>query len=148
MAEDDRIELTYRLWSTGADESFEEYIEHLRSLLPRHRGLMERRVRPVDDAPTTPDALVVFSFPDVPSIDGFLRDPLRGDAEDLAGVDSHAHHAYPDLGVFFDLHGLVGRDVLVLPHGFKRHVVFDELVRDEQVQRPRFREEPGSRRTW
>ncbi|NCG24254.1 MAG: hypothetical protein GWP47_09020 [Actinobacteria bacterium] len=84
MAEDDRIELTYRLWSTGADESFEEYIDHLRSLLPRHRGLMERRVRPVDDAPTTADALVVFSFPDVPSIDGFLRDPLRGDAEDLA----------------------------------------------------------------
>lgn len=84
MAEDDRIELTYRLWSTGANESFEEYIDHLRSLLPRHRGLMERRVRPVDDAPTTPDALVVFSFPDVPSIDGFLRDPLRGDAEDLA----------------------------------------------------------------
>ena len=75
MAENDRIELTYRLWSTGADESFEAYIDHLRSLLPRHRGLMERRVRPVDDALTAPDALVVFSFPDVPSIDGFLRDP-------------------------------------------------------------------------
>ena len=84
MAEDDRIELTYRLWSTGADESFEEYIDHLRSLLPRHRGVMERRVRPVDDAATAPDALVVLSFPDVPSIDGFLRDPLRADAEDLA----------------------------------------------------------------
>ena len=85
MAENDRIELTYRLWSTGADESFEEYIDHLRSLLPRHRGLMERRVRPVDDALTAPDALVVFSFPDVPSIDGFLRDPLRADVHELAG---------------------------------------------------------------
>lgn len=85
MAEDDRIELTYRLWSTGADESFEEYVDHLRSLLPRHRGLMERRIRPVDDGPAAPDAMIVFSFPDVPSIDGFLRDPLRGDAEDLAG---------------------------------------------------------------
>lgn len=85
MAEDDRIELTYRLWSTGADESFEEYIDHLRSLLPRHRGLMERRVRPVDDALTAPDALVVFSFPNVPSIDGFLRDPLRADVQELAG---------------------------------------------------------------
>ncbi len=84
MSEDDRIELTYRLWSTGADDSFEEYINHLRSLLPRHRGLMERRVRPVEDGPAAPDALIVFSFPDVPSIDGFLRDPLRGDAEDLA----------------------------------------------------------------
>ena len=85
MSEDDRIELTYRLWSTGAEESFEEYIDHLRSLLPRHRGIMERRVRPVDDGPAAPDALVVFSFPDVPSIDGFLRDPIRGDVEELAG---------------------------------------------------------------
>ncbi len=85
MSEDDRIELTYRLWSTGAAESFEEYIDHLRSMLPRHRGVMERRVRPVDDGPAAPDALVVFSFPDVTSVDGFLRDPLRGDVEDLAG---------------------------------------------------------------
>lgn len=85
MSEDDRIELTYRLWSTGADESFEEYIEHLSTLLPRHRGRMERRVRPIADGPAAPDALIVFSFPDVPSVDGFLRDPIRGDAEDLAG---------------------------------------------------------------
>jgi hypothetical protein len=84
MAEDDRIELTYRLWSTGAAESFEEYIDHLRSLLPRHRGLMERRIRPVDAGPAAPEALIVFSFPDATSIDGFLRDPLRSDAEELA----------------------------------------------------------------
>lgn len=85
MSDDDRIELTYRLWSTGAVDSFEEYIDHLRSMLPRHRGIMERRVRPIDDGPAAPDALVVFSFPDVTSIDGFLRDPLRADVEDLAG---------------------------------------------------------------
>ena len=69
-----------------ADETdpFEEYIEHLTGLLPRHRGALERRVEPVDGRLGTPDALIVMSFPDSPSVDGFLRDPLRADAEDLA----------------------------------------------------------------
>ena len=43
-----RIELTLRLWSTGADERFEEYVTALTGLLPRHRGLLTRRVDPFD----------------------------------------------------------------------------------------------------
>ena len=38
----------------------------------------------MDVGPGTPDAVLVMSFPDGPSVDGFLRDPLRGDLEDLA----------------------------------------------------------------
>lgn len=85
MADPPRIELTFRLWSTGADESFEEYITALTGLLPRHRGLLTRRVDPVEASVAEPDALLVMSFPDRVSIDGFLRDPARVDLEELAG---------------------------------------------------------------
>lgn len=81
-----RIELTFRLWSTGADAAFEEYLDSLVALLPRHRGELARRVDPVDAGVAEPDALLVMSFPDRVSIDGFLRDPARGDLEDLAGL--------------------------------------------------------------
>ena len=37
MGADSRIELTVRLWSTGAGERFAEYLDRLTSLLPRHR---------------------------------------------------------------------------------------------------------------
>ena len=80
-----RIELTLRLWSTGAEERFEEYLGALTALLPRHRGELTRRVEPVDAELGVPDALLVMSFPDRVAIDGFLRDPARGDLEDLAG---------------------------------------------------------------
>ena len=79
-----RIELTLRLWSAGAPDAFEEYVEALVGLLPRSRGVLERRAAEVDAGPGTPDALLVMSFPDGPSVDGFLRDPLRTDLEDLA----------------------------------------------------------------
>jgi hypothetical protein len=82
---DARIELTFRLWSTGADARFAEYLDALAALLPRHRGELTRRVEPVDPAVAEPDALLVMSFPDRVAIDGFLRDPARGDLEDLAG---------------------------------------------------------------
>lgn len=81
-----RIELTFRLWSTGADARFEEYLDAIVALLPRHRGELARRVDPVDAAMAEPDAVLVLSFPDRVSIDGFLRDPARTDLEDLAGL--------------------------------------------------------------
>ncbi len=86
MSDEARIELTFRLWGAGAPEAFEEYIAHLRGLLPRHRGRFERRVEPVEDSVGAPDAVIVMSFPDPASVDGFLRDPLRGEpsAEELA----------------------------------------------------------------
>jgi hypothetical protein len=83
--EHSHIELTLRLWGTGAPEALEEYVEHLTGLLPRHRGRLERRVHEVASGPAVPDEMLVLSFPDGPSVDGFLRDPLRADAEDLAG---------------------------------------------------------------
>ncbi len=82
---DARIELTFLLWSTGADERFEEYLTALTGLLPRHRGEFVRRVDPVEAGGAEPDALLVMSFPDRVSIDGFQRDPARNDLEELAG---------------------------------------------------------------
>jgi hypothetical protein len=79
-----RIELTVRMWSTGAPEVFEEYLEQLIALLPRNHGALERRAAEVDAGPGRADAVLVMSFPDSASVDGFLRDPLRADLEDLA----------------------------------------------------------------
>lgn len=84
MDESARIELTLRLWGRGAPETFEEYVDRLLALLPRNRGVLERRAAEVDAGPGAPDAVLVMSFPDGPSVDGFLRDPLRLDMEDLA----------------------------------------------------------------
>ena len=84
MSDDTRIELTLRLWGTGAPESLDEYVEHLTGLLPRHRGRLERQASEVEHGPSAPDVVLVLSFPDGPSVDGFLRDPLRADAESLA----------------------------------------------------------------
>ncbi|MEZ5167234.1 MAG: hypothetical protein R2695_12390 [Acidimicrobiales bacterium] len=84
MSDAARIELTLRLWGAGAPLLFEEYVERLVALLPRNRGVLERRAAEVDAGPGAPDALLVFSFPDAASVDGFLRDPLRGDLDDLA----------------------------------------------------------------
>lgn len=84
--ESTRIELTLRLWGTGAPEAFDTYVEKLIGLLPRNRGVLERRAAEVDAGPGAPDALLVMSFPDSASVDGFLRDPLRVDMEDLAAA--------------------------------------------------------------
>ena len=81
-----RIELTLRLWSVGATESFDDYVDQLVGLLPRNRGILERRAAEVDAGPGAPDALLVMSFPDSASVDGFLRDPLRTDLDDLAAA--------------------------------------------------------------
>lgn len=103
MVEDDaRIELTLRLWGTGDSSALEDYFDHLHSLLPRHHGRLERRVTAVESGPGRPDAVFVFSFPNGVAVDGFLRDPLRGDAEDLAGravaralITDARHHGPP-----------------------------------------------------
>ena len=84
--ESTRIELTLRLWGTGAPDAFDDYVDKLIGLLPRNRGILERRAAEVDAGPGAPDALLVMSFPDSASVDGFLRDPLRVDMEDLAAA--------------------------------------------------------------
>jgi len=86
MDDSTRIELTLRLWSAGAPDAFNDYVEQLVGLLPRSRGILERRAAEVDAGPGAPDALLVMSFPDSSSVDGFLRDPLRADMEDLAAL--------------------------------------------------------------
>lgn len=85
MAADSQIELTVRLWGTGATERFDDYLDRLTSLLPRHRGEIVRRVDTVDGGPGEPDTVLVLAFPDATAIDGFLRDPARADFEELAG---------------------------------------------------------------
>jgi len=84
VSETSRIELTFRLWSTGANDRFEEYVDALTSLLPRHHGELVRRVEPIDATVGAPDAHLVMGFPNATAIDGFLRDPARADLEDLA----------------------------------------------------------------
>ncbi|MFQ5557463.1 MAG: hypothetical protein ACE5GB_08170 [Acidimicrobiales bacterium] len=99
-----RIELTFRMWSRGSATPFEEYVAHVvDELLPRHGGVLERRAAEVDAGPARPDAVLVLSFPDSPSVDGFLRDPLREDREDLARqalarvlITDSRHHRRPD----------------------------------------------------
>jgi hypothetical protein len=81
-----RIELTLRLRSAGSPELFDRYVEQLMELLPRNHGVLERRAAEVATGPGNPDALVVLSFPDSTSVDGFLRDPLRTDLDDLASA--------------------------------------------------------------
>ena len=81
-----RIELTLRLWDAGEPTAFDEYVDQLIALLPRNRGVLERRAADVNAGPDSPDALLVISFPDSPSVDGFLRDPLRLEMEDLASA--------------------------------------------------------------
>lgn len=85
MSEDSQIELTLRLWSTGAPERFEEYVTRLTALLPRHRGTVARRIDTVDGTGGDADTVLVLAFPDATAIDGFLRDPARADFEELAG---------------------------------------------------------------
>jgi hypothetical protein len=105
MDESTRIELTLRLWSAGAPDVFDDYVEQLVALLPRSRGILERRASEVDSGPGAPDALLVMSFPDSPSVDGFLRDPLRADMDDLAAlalsrsmITDSRHRHEPDAG--------------------------------------------------
>ena len=100
-----RVGLTLRLWGTGDADALDDYIEHLRGLLTRHGGLFERRAAEVQSDSGQADAVLVLSFPNGAAVDGFLRDPLRGDsdAEELAAravsrslITDARHHAQPD----------------------------------------------------
>ena len=82
--QDGRIELTVQLWGRDDPDAFEEYLDALVQLLPRTNGVLERRIADTDPEPAVPDAVLVVSFPDSASVDGWLRDPLRSDLEDLA----------------------------------------------------------------
>ena len=82
--QDGRIELTLQLWGRDDPETFEEYLDALVALLPRNNGSLERRIADADLRAGIPDAVLVVSFPDSASVDGWLRDPLRADFEDLA----------------------------------------------------------------
>ena len=84
MNQDGRIELTLRLRGRDDPDAFEEYLDALVALLPRNNGALERRIADTDTEAAIPDALLVVSFPDSASVDGWLRDPLRSDLEDLA----------------------------------------------------------------
>lgn len=82
--QDGRIELTLQLWGRDDPDAFEEYLDALVQLLPRNNGVLERRIADTDTEAGVPDAVLVVSFPDSASVDGWLRDPLRSDLEDLA----------------------------------------------------------------
>ena len=84
VEQDGRIELTLRLRSRDDPEAFESYIDALIGLLPRTNGILERRIADTGPEPAVPDALLVVSFPDSASVDGWLRDPLREDLDELA----------------------------------------------------------------
>ena len=84
VEQDGRIELTLRLWSRNDPDDFESYIDALISLLPRTNGILERRIADTDPEPAVPDAVLVVSFPDGASVDGWLRDPLRDDLGELS----------------------------------------------------------------
>ncbi len=81
---DGRIELTLQLWSRADPDDFEEYLGALIRLLPRNDGVLERRIADTDQGTGTADSILVLSFPDAASVEGWLRDPLRGDIEELA----------------------------------------------------------------
>ena len=84
VEQDGRIELTLRLRGRGDPEAFESYIDALTRLLPRTNGILERRIADTGPEPAVPDALLVVSFPNSASVDGWLRDPLREDLDELA----------------------------------------------------------------
>ena len=101
----ERVELTLRLWGTGDADALDEYVDHLRGLLSRHGGIFERRAAEVGSGASQADAVLVFSFPNGAAVDGFLRDPLRddADAEELTAravsralITDARHHAVPD----------------------------------------------------
>ena len=82
--QDGRIELTLQLWGREDPEAFEAYLDALIRLLSRTNGILERRIADTDPEAAIPDAVLVVSFPDGASVDGWLRDPLREELEDLA----------------------------------------------------------------
>ena len=79
-----RIKITLQLWRSGAQPQFEDYIRRLLELLPRHRGILERRINEIETGLNKPDTMLVLSFPDGAAVEGYLRDPLRNDLDKIA----------------------------------------------------------------
>lgn len=102
-----------RLWSTGVEDLFDEYVDELVALLPRSNGSLVRQIRDVASEVGRPDAVLVMAFPERVNVDSFLRDPAREDLDDLAAsavvrsliTDGRRRDSSPPAG---SLHALPG----------------------------------------
>ena len=79
-----RVELTLRLWRAGSKRQFEKYVRRLLKLVHAHEGRAERRASEVGASRSTPDTMLVLSFPTGEAVDAYLTDPSRDDLEELA----------------------------------------------------------------
>ena len=98
-----RIELTLRLWRAGSNRQFEKYVRRLLKLVHEHRGRTERRAREVASGRSSPDTVLVLSFPSGDAVEAYLTDPRRDDLEELAAravarslITSGRHHDVQD----------------------------------------------------
>ena len=96
---DQRVELTLRLWRSGSKRQFEKYVRRLLKLVHQHEGRAERRASEVAAGRSTPDTVLVLSFPTGDAVDAYLTDPSRDDLEELASravlrslITSGRHH--------------------------------------------------------
>ena len=94
-----RIELTLRLWRAGSKRHFEKYVKRLLKLVHEHSGRAERRAREVAGGQSSPDAVLVLSFPHGDAVEAYFTDPRRDDLEELAAravarslITSGRHH--------------------------------------------------------
>ena len=98
-----RIELTLRLWRAGSNRQFEKYVRRLLKLAHEHRGRAERRATEVASGRSSPDTVLVLSFPSGDAVEAYLTDPRRDDLEELAAcavarslITSGRHHDVRD----------------------------------------------------
>ena len=81
---DERIELTLQLWRSGSKRQFEKYVRRLLKIVHEHDGRAERRASEVATARSTPDTVLVLSFPSGDAVEAYFGDPRRDDLEELA----------------------------------------------------------------
>ena len=98
-----RIELTLRLWRAGSNRQFEKYVRRLLELVHENRGRAERRATEVASGRSSPDTVLVLSFPSGVAVEAYLTDPRRDDLEELAAravarslITSGRHHDVRD----------------------------------------------------
>ena len=98
-----RIELTLQLWRAGSKRQFEKYVRRLLKLVHEHRGRAQRRAREVASGRSSPDTVLVLSFPSRDEVEAYLTDPRRDDLEELAAravarslITSGRHHEVQD----------------------------------------------------
>ena len=94
-----RVELTVRLWRSGSKRQFEKYVRRLLKLARDHEGRTERRASEVVAGRSSPDTVLVLSFPTGEAVEAYLTDPRRDDQEELASravlrslITSGRHH--------------------------------------------------------